>query len=115
MKGVAVTSKNTSDKGKDVVLTEKEIPSPRTSAARLMVVEESTVEIFDRMGSLEAIMERLARRLEEALMAIPIKAFLDWIKNVESFFEYMETTEDKKVKMVALKLKLGASAWWDQI
>uniref|UniRef100_A0A9I9E982 Uncharacterized protein n=1 Tax=Cucumis melo TaxID=3656 RepID=A0A9I9E982_CUCME len=27
----------------------------------------------------------------------------------------MKTTEDKKVKMVALKLKSGASAWWDQI
>ena len=46
---------------------------------------------------------------------LDVEAFLDWVKNVESFFEYMKTAEDKKVKMVSLKLKLGASAWWDQI
>lgn len=33
------------------------------------------------------------------------EAFLVWVKNMESFFEYMEATEDKKVKMVALKIK----------
>ena len=46
---------------------------------------------------------------------LDIEAFIDWVKNVESFFEYIETAEDKKVKMVALKLKSGASTWWDQI
>ena len=36
---------------------------------------------------------------------LDVEAFLEWVKNVESFFEYIETTEDKKVKMIALKLK----------
>ena len=69
MKG-AVTGKNTSDKGKVVVPTEEELPSPRTSTARLMAIEESIAEIFNQMGVLETIMERLARWLEEALTAL---------------------------------------------
>ena len=44
-----------------------------------------------------------------------IEAFLDWIKNVESFFGYMNTPNDEKVKLVALKLKGGALTWWDQL
>lgn len=39
-----------------------------------------------------------------------VKAFLDWIKNVENFFDYTSTPEDKKVKSVALKLQSGAFA-----
>ncbi|KAA0054966.1 transposon Ty3-I Gag-Pol polyprotein isoform X1 [Cucumis melo var. makuwa] len=44
-----------------------------------------------------------------------IENFLDWLKNTENFFAYMGTTKNKKVHLVALKLKGGASAWWDQI
>ncbi|KAA0038206.1 uncharacterized protein E6C27_scaffold270G00430 [Cucumis melo var. makuwa] len=41
--------------------------------------------------------------------------FLDWIKNVEFFFYYANTPEHKKVRLVALKLQGGASAWRDQL
>ena len=44
-----------------------------------------------------------------------VEKFLDWIKNVEIFFDYANTPEHKKVRLVALKLQGGASAWWDQL
>ena len=44
-----------------------------------------------------------------------VEKFLDWIKNVEIFFDYANTPEHKKVRLVALKLQDGASAWWDQL
>ena len=44
-----------------------------------------------------------------------IESFLDWIKNTENFFNYMDTPDRKKVHLVALKLRGGASAWWDQL
>ena len=33
-----------------------------------------------------------------------IEIFLDWLKNTEFFFNYMNTPEVKKVHLVALKL-----------
>ena len=44
-----------------------------------------------------------------------IKIFLDWLKNTENFFNYINMPKRKKVHLVALKLKLGASAWWEQV
>lgn len=34
---------------------------------------------------------------------------------VERFFEYMSIPEERKVKLVAYKLKGGASAWWERL
>jgi hypothetical protein len=39
--------------------------------------------------------------------------FLEWITEVENFLKYMCIPENRKVKVVALKLKGGASAWWE--
>lgn len=40
-----------------------------------------------------------------------IGEFLDWIKTINNFLEYMEIPKDKQVKIVAYKLKGVASAW----
>lgn len=36
-------------------------------------------------------------------------------QEMEKFFNYTDTPKEKKVKLVALRLKSGASAWWEQI
>lgn len=41
--------------------------------------------------------------------------FLDWVKSIDNYFEYMEIPKTKKVKMVTYKLKGRASTQWDQI
>ncbi|XP_030541868.2 uncharacterized protein LOC115749270 [Rhodamnia argentea] len=43
-----------------------------------------------------------------------IEDFLDWLWEVEKFFDAMEIEEDRQVKLVAYKAKGGASAWWEQ-
>ena len=40
---------------------------------------------------------------------------LDWLKIIENFFNYMNMPEKKKVHLVALKLKVDASAWWEKV
>ncbi|XP_057522136.1 probable receptor-like protein kinase At5g39020 isoform X2 [Amaranthus tricolor] len=38
--------------------------------------------------------------------------FLEWVRTVERVFDYKNTDEEKKVKIVALKLRKYASTWW---
>ena len=40
---------------------------------------------------------------------------MDWLTKVDRFFDYIELTDDKKVKFVTYKLKGGASVWWDKL
>ncbi|VFQ89801.1 unnamed protein product [Cuscuta campestris] len=38
--------------------------------------------------------------------------FLEWLETVERVFDFKDIPEDKKVKIVALKLRKYASTWW---
>eukprot|EP00253_Pinus_taeda_P019899 PITA_19899 len=40
---------------------------------------------------------------------------LDWLSEVNKFFEFEETSEEKQVKFAATKLKGHASLWWDSV
>lgn len=42
-----------------------------------------------------------------------IQDFLEWIIEVERFFDYMNIDEDQQVKLVMLRFKGLVSAWWD--
>jgi len=41
--------------------------------------------------------------------------FLHWLHTVERIFEYKDVPEDKKLKLVALKLRKYASHWWTNL
>jgi len=43
------------------------------------------------------------------------KEFLNWLSIVELVFEYKDMPEDKKVKLVSLKLRKYASLWWTNL
>ena len=42
---------------------------------------------------------------------VDIEGCLDWLYEVEIFFEVMEVPKDRRVPLVAYKMKGGAGAW----
>jgi len=46
---------------------------------------------------------------------LSIEALLDWISELEKYFEYEEINEDKRVRFVVTKLKGHAALWWDSV
>ena len=40
---------------------------------------------------------------------------LDWIFNMEKFFEYENTPDNRKVKITVTRLKGHASLWWEHL
>jgi len=42
---------------------------------------------------------------------LDIESFLDWIYEVEKFFNMAYVSAEKQIKFVAYKLKRGAAAW----
>ena len=40
---------------------------------------------------------------------------MDWLNTVKRVFEYKEVPDDKKIKLVALKLRKYASVWWSNV
>ena len=47
--------------------------------------------------------------------SLDVESVLDWLAEVERFFEIMNVEEERKVPIVAYKLKGGAAAWWNSI
>ena len=45
---------------------------------------------------------------------LDLEDLLDWLKKVDNYFDYTQTPEQNKTKLVAYKFQGGASAWWDQ-
>ena len=45
---------------------------------------------------------------------LEMENLLDWLKQVDNYFDYTHTPDESKIKLVAYKFNGGASAWWDQ-
>ncbi|PWA53208.1 reverse transcriptase domain-containing protein [Artemisia annua] len=43
------------------------------------------------------------------------EGFIDWLVAVEEVFEFKEVPENKKVSLIATRLRGRASAWWQQL
>jgi hypothetical protein len=58
----------------------------------------------------------------KAKMDIPVyegnldaEELLDWIRALDTYFDYEDIEEDKKVKHVVTRLKGHAALWWDEL
>ena len=44
-----------------------------------------------------------------------VKHLIDWISELDKYFEYVEVEEDKRARLVMTRLKGHASLWWDSV
>jgi hypothetical protein len=70
----------------------------------------------------ERLMNAIARMSSKTKMDIltyegnmDAEELLDWIRGLDTYFDYEDIKEDKKVKHVVTKLKGHASLWWDEL
>jgi hypothetical protein len=80
--------------------------------------EEVVVEYFVKEHLLEAIVKLGARERIDIPMYegnLDIEKFLDWIREMDKYFDYEYVDEEKRVKHVVTRLKGHASLWWDEI
>jgi len=47
--------------------------------------------------------------------SLSIDVVLDWISEMDKYFECEEISEDRRVKFAATKLKGHATLWWDSV
>jgi hypothetical protein len=81
---------------------------------------EADVTIED--ASTKRLIKAIARMGAKAKMDIPVyegsldaKELLDWIRALDTYFNYEDVEEDKKVKHVVTCLKGHAALWWDEL
>jgi hypothetical protein len=70
----------------------------------------------------ERLLRAVARMSARAKMDIPVyegnldaEELLDWIRALDTYFDYEDVEEDKKVKHVVTRLKGHATLWWDEL
>jgi hypothetical protein len=70
----------------------------------------------------ECLLKAVARMGAKVKMDIPVyegnldvEELLDWIRALDTYFDYEYIKEDKKVRHAIMRLKGHASLWWDEL
>jgi hypothetical protein len=92
------------------------------SDSKREVEVEREEEVAAEDASNEHLIRAIARMGAREKMDIPIyegnldaEELLDWIRALETYFDYEDVEEDKKVKHVVTRLKGHAALWWDEL
>jgi hypothetical protein len=109
-------------------LEDMETTQRRTASAGDLSDSESKIdvereeEVATEDASNECFIRAIARMGAREKMDIPVyegnldaEELLDWIKALDTYFDYEDVEEDKKVKHAITRLKGHASLWWDEL
>ena len=44
-----------------------------------------------------------------------VEHLIEWISELDNYFDFDEVEEDKRVRLVVMRLKGHASLWWDSV
>jgi hypothetical protein len=83
---------------------------------------EREEEVAAKDASNKHLIRAIARMGARAKMDIPVyegnldaEELLDWIRSLDTYFDYEDVEEDKKVKHAVTRLKGHAALWWDEL
>jgi hypothetical protein len=86
------------------------------------VEAEHEEEVAVEDASNEHLIRAIARMGAREKMDIPfyegnldVEELLDWIRALDTYFDYEDVEEDKKVKHAITRLKGHAALWWDEL
>jgi hypothetical protein len=79
-------------------------------------------EVTAEDASTEQLIKAITRMSSKNKMDITVyegsldaEEVLDWIRALDTYFDYEDIEEDKKVRHVVTKLKGHAALWWDEL
>jgi hypothetical protein len=79
-------------------------------------------EVTAEDASTERLIKAISRMSSKTKMDIPVyegnldaEELLDWIRALDTYFDYEDIEEDKKVRHVVTRLKGHAALWWDEL
>jgi hypothetical protein len=78
-----------------------------------VTVEDATNECLIRVVARMGAKEKMDILVYER--NLDVEELLDWIRALDTYFEYEDVEEDKKVKHVVTRLKGHATLWWDEL
>jgi hypothetical protein len=109
-------------------LEDMEVAQRHTASAGDLSDSEGEVEAEQQgeVAAEDADNERLIKAIAmmgaKAKMDIPVyegnldaEELLDWIRALDTYFNYEDIEEDKKVRHVVTRLKGHAALWWDEL
>jgi hypothetical protein len=83
---------------------------------------ERKEEVASEDASNECLIRTIAKMGAREKMDIPVyegnldaEELLDWIRALDTYFDYEDVEEDKKVKHSVTRLKGHATLWWDEL
>jgi flagellar motility protein MotE (MotC chaperone) len=109
-------------------LEDMEAAQRRTASAGDLSDSEGEVEaepqgeVAAEDAANERLIKAIARMSSKTKMDIPAyegsldaEELLDWIRALDTYFDYEDIEEDKKVRHAVTKLKGHAALWWDEL
>jgi hypothetical protein len=86
------------------------------------VESEREEEVAVEDAANERLIKAIARMGAKVKMDIPVyegnmdaEEILDWIRSLDTYFDYEDVEEDKKVRHAVTCLKGHAALWWDEL
>nr|GEW16124.1 reverse transcriptase domain-containing protein [Tanacetum cinerariifolium] len=78
-------------------------------------VDQLTDEMNDLMNNRRPRNRRREMKMKSQKKTRLVAGFIDWLAAVEEVYEFKEVPENKRVSLIATKLRGKASAWWQQM